>query len=34
MLEQLAGLAYVVMFVSRVVGLTVAQRNRDTEGPT
>jgi hypothetical protein len=34
MLEHLAGLAYVVMFVSRVVGLTVAQRNRDTEGPT
>jgi hypothetical protein len=29
MLEQLAGLAYVVMFVSRVVGLTVAQNRRD-----
>ena len=26
MLEQVAGLAYVVMFVSRVVGLTIAQR--------
>jgi Ion channel len=26
MLEQIAGLAYLVMFVSRVVGLTVAQR--------
>jgi Ion channel len=29
MLEQLAGLAYVVMFVSRVVGLTLAQNRRD-----
>jgi hypothetical protein len=29
MLEQLAGLGYVVMFVSRVVGLTIAQRRRD-----
>jgi hypothetical protein len=29
MLEELAGLAYVVMFVSRVVGLTVAQHRRD-----
>jgi hypothetical protein len=28
MLEQVAGLGYVVMFVSRVVGLTIAQRNR------
>lgn len=29
MLEQVAGLAYVVMFVSRVVGLTLAQRRRE-----
>jgi hypothetical protein len=29
MLEQVAGLAYVVMFVSRVVGLTIAQRRKD-----
>lgn len=33
MLEQVAGLAYVVMFVSRVVGLTIAQRNRGSDGP-
>ena len=32
MLEQVAGLAYVVMFVSRVVALTIAQRR--TDGPT
>jgi hypothetical protein len=30
MLEEIAGLAYLVMFVSRVVGLTVAGRKRDT----
>jgi hypothetical protein len=29
MLEQVAGLAYVVMFVSRVVGLTLRQRRRE-----
>ena len=29
MLEQVAGLAYVVMFVSRVVGLTIAQRRNE-----
>jgi hypothetical protein len=28
MLEQVAGVAYVVMFVSRVIGLTLAQRRR------
>jgi hypothetical protein len=29
MLEQVAGLAYLVMFVSRVIGLTLAQRRRE-----
>jgi hypothetical protein len=33
MLEQLAGLAYVVMFVSRVVALTIAQRRPDGPRP-
>jgi hypothetical protein len=31
MLEQLAGLAYVVMLVSRVVGLTITQRSPDDD---
>ena len=29
MIEQLAGLAYVAMLVSRLVGLTVLRRSRD-----
>jgi hypothetical protein len=34
MLEELAGLAYVVMFVSRVIGLTIAQYRRRDAPPS
>ena len=33
MIEQLAGLAYVALFVSRLVGLTISRQMHDPKAP-